>query len=152
MFNITQFFSSLNHQLIPFILNKVGLNLKVLKFFFNYLIGRKTQYIWNNFSSLFFEVNISIEQGSALSSILLVLYLSPLFHIFEKCAKNLKIPVSPLSFVDNSLFVSQENLLLFYSYNIIFSLLDQFGLVIKYRKTKVFYFSRSHDCYGTLEY
>ena len=32
---------------------------------------------------------------------------------------------------------------LFCSYNVIFSFLTKFGLIIKYRKTKVFYFSRS---------
>ena len=60
------------------------------------------------FSSLFFEVNVGIGQGSALYPILSALYLSLLFHIFEKHAKNLKILVFLLSFVDNSLLVSQE--------------------------------------------
>ena len=48
-----------------------------------------------------------------LSPILSTLYLSPLFHIFEKRTKNLKIPISfPfLLFVDNGLFISQKNLL-----------------------------------------
>jgi len=101
--DIAQFFPSLNHQLIPLILNKAKSNPKVSKFFSDYLIGRKTQYIWNNFSSLFFEVNIGIEQSFALSSTLLALYFLPLLHIFQKCAKNLKIPVSFLSFIDNGL-------------------------------------------------
>jgi len=54
-----------------------------------------------------------------------------------------------LSFVDNGLFISQEksyeksNANLFYSYNIIFLLFNQFSLVIKYNKSEVFYFSRS---------
>ena len=43
--------------------------------------------MWNNFFSSFFEVNIGVEQGSALSPILSALYLSPLLYIFEKCAK-----------------------------------------------------------------
>ena len=98
--------------------------------------------------SPFFNIDVGIRQGSALSLILLALYLFLLFHIFEKWAKNLKNPVSFLSFVDNSLFVSQEksfgktNLVLFCSYNIVSSLFDQFGLVIEYRKTEVFHFSR----------
>ena len=60
------------------------------------------------FFSPFFNVDIDIGQGSALLSVLLVLYLSPIFHIFEKRLKNLKIPVSIILFVDNSLFLSQE--------------------------------------------
>jgi len=83
-FDITQFFSSLNHYLIPLILDKTKFNLKISKFFSDYLIGKKTQYLWNNFSSPLFEVNVGIGQNSTLSSILLTLYLSSLFYIFEK--------------------------------------------------------------------
>jgi len=43
-----------------------------------------------------------------LSPILFTLYLSPIFHIFEKKTKNLKITVSFLSFIDDGLFISQE--------------------------------------------
>ena len=149
-FDIAQLFLSLNHLLLSLTLNKVGFNPKVSKFFSNYLIGRKIQYIWNNLFSPFYEVNIGVRQGLALSSILLALYLSSLFYIFEKCVKNLKIPVILLSFIDDGLLISQEksfektNLFLFCSYNIVSSLLDQFGLAIEHKKTKVFYFSRSH--------
>ena len=53
-----------------------------------------------------FNVNIGVGQGSALSSILSALYLLPFIYILEKCLKNLKIPISVISFVDNSLFIS----------------------------------------------
>jgi len=87
--------------------------------------------------------------------ILLAFYFSSLFYIFEKYAKNLKIPVFFLSFIDNSLLIYQEksfektNLFLFCSYNIISSLFDQFGLVIEYRKTEVFHFSRIHGFFNS---
>jgi len=79
------------------------------------------------------------------------LYFSPLFHTFEKHAKNLKIPVSLLSFVNDGFFISQEKSLekndsfLFCSYNIFSSLLNQFGLVIKHGKTEIFHFSDHMD-------
>jgi len=60
------------------------------------------------FSLSIFDANIGVERGSALSSVLSALYLSLLFHIFEKCVKNLKIPVLFLSFVNDGLLVSQE--------------------------------------------
>jgi len=44
-FNIAQFFPSLNHQLLPLILDKVGLDQRVFIFFKNYLVGRKTKYM-----------------------------------------------------------------------------------------------------------
>ena len=85
VFNITQFFLSLNHQLLLLILKKAGCYTKVVYFFSNYLVGRKTQYSWNNFSSQFFNIDISMGQGSALSPILSVLYILSVFHILEKC-------------------------------------------------------------------
>ena len=60
------------------------------------------QYFWNNISSQFFNVDVGVGQDLALSPILSALYV---FHILENHLKNLKIPVSVLSFVDDSLFV-----------------------------------------------
>ena len=88
--------------------------------------------------------------------ILSALYLSPIFHIFEKRVKNLKITVLFLSFVNDELFIFQDKYLekmnsyLFYSYNIICSLLKQFGLIIEHGKSEVFYFSRLHRLFNLL--
>ena len=81
-----------------------------------------------------------------LSLILFALYLSLIFYIFEKRSKNLNIPISFLSFIDNRLLISQEksfekfNTFLFYNYNIILSLLEYFGLALEHRKSEVFSF------------
>ena len=98
--------------------------------------------------SSFFRANVGIGQRSALSSILSAFYIATIFHIFEKRAKNFSIPIPVLflSFVDDSLFVSQKksyeksNTNLFCSYNIISSLFNQFSLVIKHDKSEVFLF------------
>jgi len=58
------------HQLLLMIFNKVGFNLRIYLFFSNYLIDRKTQYIWNNFVSPSFKADIEIGQGSAFYPIL----------------------------------------------------------------------------------
>jgi len=60
------------------------------------------------FFLFFFNIYIGIGQGSALSSILSVLYIPPVIHILEKCLKNLKIPVSILSFINDGLFIAQS--------------------------------------------
>jgi len=59
-FNISQFFPSLNHHSLTLILGKVGFDSRVVKFFSNYLIGRKTQYFWNSFSSPFLNVDVGV--------------------------------------------------------------------------------------------
>jgi len=87
-------------------MKKAGFNNCIISFFANYLIDRKTIYFWNNFISPIFNINIGVGQGSALSSILSALYLSPFIYILENWLKNLKIPISIISFVDDSLFIS----------------------------------------------
>jgi len=154
-FDIVQFFPFLNHCLLSHILGNTGFNPKVECFFLNYLVGKKTQYYWNKFSSPFFNVNVGVGQGSALSPISSALYLASVLHILENCLKILKIPISILSFVDNSLFIAQSksfsisNSFLFCSYNITSNLLKSFGLIIEHSKTEVIYFSRLHECFDS---
>jgi len=107
-FNIAQFFPLLNHRLLALILGKAGFDSYVGIFFSHYLINRKTQYFWNNFSSPFVDVNVGVGQGLALSPILSALYLVPFFHILENHLKNLDLKFSILSFVDDSLLVAQS--------------------------------------------
>jgi len=77
-------------------------------FFSNYLINRKTQYYWNNFSFNFFDINIGVGQCLALSPILSALYLMLLLYIFEKHLKNLNLQISILSFIDDGLLITQN--------------------------------------------
>ena len=89
-----------------------------------------------------------------LSSILSALYLSPFIYILENQLKNLKIPTSFISFVNDSLFISQRNSIdisnsrLYCSYNVLTNLLEKFGLVVKHSKTEVFHFNRSHGVFN----
>ena len=82
------------------------------------------------------------------------LYLSPFLYILEKHLKNLNIPVSIISFVDDGLIISQNksidisNSQLYCSCNILSKLLDKFGLIIKHSKTEVFHFNRSHGFFN----
>jgi len=153
-FDISQFFLLLNHRLLVLILEKASLNPKVTAFFANYLVQKRTNYLWNNLSSPMFDVNVGVGQGSALSPILSTLYLSPLLYILENWLKNFKIPISILSFVDDGLFIAQNksfdtsNSHLFCSYNVLSKLLNNFGLIIKHSKTEIFHFNRSQDVFN----
>jgi len=123
-FDIAQFFPSLNHRLLTLFLKKVGFDPRVISFFADFLIQRKTKYRWNEFSSLLYEVNVRVGQGSALSPILSALYLSPLLYILEKHLNslNVKIVNGGLDFLF-SLYFTLFLLLLF-----IFLFLEQLGL------------------------
>jgi len=154
VFDIVQFFLLLNHYLLILIMKKVGSNNCIISFFPNYLVDRKTNYFWNNFTSPIYNANVGVSQGSALSSILSALYLSPFIYILENCLKNLKIPISIISFIDDGLFISQNksinisNSHLFCSYNVLTKLLEKFGLIVKHSKTEIFHFNRSQEVFN----
>jgi len=86
-FDIAQFFPLPNYHLLPLILDKAGFNSKIFFFFFNYLIDRQIQYVWNSFISPFFRADIDVDQGLALSPILSALYITLIFYIFKKRTK-----------------------------------------------------------------
>ena len=86
-FDITQFFPSLNHQLLSLIIKKADFDDRVVSFFANYLVNKKMNYFWNNSMSPVFNVNVGVGQGSVLSPILSALYLSPFIYILEKHLK-----------------------------------------------------------------
>ena len=135
-------------------MKKAGFDHHIVSFFANYLVDRRANYFWNNFSSPTFCINVGVSQSSALSPILSALYLLSFIYILENCLKNLKIPTSFILFVDDSLFISQSNSIdisnscLYCSYNILTNLLKKFGLVVKYSKTEIFHFNRSHGVFN----
>jgi len=153
-FDIVQFFPTLNYCLLTLILKKAGLDPKVTSFFVDYLVRRKTNYVWNKISSPTYEVNVGVGQGSTLSPILLALYLSLFLYILENCLKNLNIPISLIYFMNDGLIISQNKLInilnsqLFCSYNILTRLLNKFRLTIEHMKTETFHFNRLHRTFN----
>jgi len=92
-----------------------------------------------------------VRQGSALSPILSALYIAPILHLFEQQAQALNLGSSILSFVDDSLLVSQRKMYnktlpeLTSSYRVVTDLLVSFGLVMEHDKSEIFHFSRAHN-------
>jgi len=150
-FDIAQFFLSLNHQFLSLCLKKASLNTNIVQFFNSYHSNRSTSYSWNSFTSPPFNINVSVGQGSTLSSILSALYLAPIIKTFKKRIKNLNKEISTdiFSFVDDGLLISQEqsyflsNSFLLCSYNIISKILIDAGLVMEHNKTEIFHFMRA---------
>ena len=121
-------------------------------FFDSHHTDHSTSYSWNQFSSLYFNVNIGVGQGSVLLPILSAIYLAPIIKTFKKRIKNLKesIPTDILSFVDDGLLISQKksyvlsSFFLLCSYNIMSKILLDSGLIIEHSKTELFHFTRAH--------
>ena len=80
-------------------------------------------------------------QDSTLSPILSILYILSVFHILENHLKNLKNPVSILSFIDDGLFIAQNKFLtvsnfnLFCSYNIVSSILVSYLNMVRQKSS-----------------
>ena len=152
VFDIAQFFPSLNHQFLSLCLKKAGLNTNIVWFFNSYHSNHFTSYSWNSFTFSPFNINVGVGQGSALSPILSALYLAPIIKTFKKRIENLnkEIPIDILSFVNDGLLISQKksyflsNSFLLCSYNIISKILIDAGLVMEHSKTKLFHFTRAH--------
>ncbi len=75
----------------------------------------------------------------SLSNPFIIIPYSVFIHL-RKTFKNLKIPISILSFMDGGLIITQNKSFdssiaqLFCSYNVLSKLLDSFGLVIEHSK------------------
>ena len=129
-------------------LKKAGLNSNVIGFFNSYHSNWSITYTWNGFSSLLFNTNVGVGQGSALSPIISTIYLAPIIKTFKKRIKE-KILIDILFFVNDGLLISQKksyNLFssfLLYNYNIMSKILLDTGLVIEHNKSKVFHFTKS---------
>ena len=127
----------------------------IVNFFSDYLVDRSIQHFQNFFLSDIYNIDISMGQDSVLYPILLVLYIVFLICIFEIRAQTLSLNTFILLFVNNSFLIYQRK-----SYNITLSELDNsykvvtnlivlFGLVIKYNKLEIFYFSKVHNDFNS---
>jgi len=93
------------------ILTKAGFGFKVSNFFSDYLINRQTQYIWDLFTFPFLEQLLVLGKGQPFHLFFQPFILHLSFIFWKKRSKNLSIPISILSFVDDGLLISQEKLL-----------------------------------------
>jgi hypothetical protein len=75
-FDIAQFFPSLNHQVLLQIIDLLGFPAVVGNFFRSYLVGRRTTYRWDSFTSGSYTADVGVGQGSALSPVVSALYLA----------------------------------------------------------------------------
>ncbi|PPQ94129.1 hypothetical protein CVT25_007914 [Psilocybe cyanescens] len=148
-FDVTQFYPSLNHEVLMAILRKLGFSDNVVKFFSHYLVGHSTQYAWGDFISDLRQADVGVGQGSALSPVLSAFYLTLIMRLFE--LDPLTRGCFLLSYVDNGTLVVQLKSLLDncealkQAYSVIFDLFKKFGLTLEHDKSEVFHFDQSHS-------
>ena len=106
---------------------------------------------WDSFIFSTCDADIGIEQNSILFSIISAFYIILFICIFKLRTQALNLNTSILLFVDNGLLISQEKiyniilLKLYSSYRVVTNLMMLFGLIIKYDKLEIFYFSQVHN-------
>ena len=64
------------------ILHKQGFSSFVGRFFALYLVDRFTSYLWGSFRSGPRQADVGVGQGSALSPVLLALYIAPVMKLY----------------------------------------------------------------------
>jgi ribonuclease HI len=147
-FDVSQFFPSVNHDMMLRILEKQGFHPKIVNFFKCYLVGRTTHFKWGEAVSPLQEVNVGVGQGSALSPVLTNLYIAP---ILFKCdpidgSAPLADKSSLFFYVDDGLLVATspsctENVpILREKYQVICRELERIGLRLEHDKTELMHF------------
>jgi hypothetical protein len=137
--DIAQFFPSINHNVICFLLTKLGFRSKLTRLLVSFLKERMTTYTWDSISTdTHFQCSDGVPQGDLLSPVLLALYL--LLIIRYLLPWNYQKWVNSLFFVDDgtlvcSSFSLDKNvacLLIFYTHFL--HLLANIGLTVKQSK------------------
>jgi hypothetical protein len=151
-FDITQFFPSLNHNVLLDIISRLGFPIEMGPFFRSYLVGRHTTYHWDAFMSDPFVADVGVGQGSALSPILSMLYLTLITRLFH--ASNIGQRVGLMSYVNNGTIITQsarveDNLTpLKEAYGWLFRAFTALGLVLEHDKSEAFHFFHTRSFEG----
>jgi hypothetical protein len=137
-FDLTQFFPSINHNVLLSILDKQGFMTEVVAFFRSYLVNQFTHYTWDNDLSPEFPSSVGVGQGSALSPIFLALCFAPLLKKIEH-----RVHVAVLiSYIKDSTIIVQSDMWdknlakLKSAYKIVSELTLFMGLVLKHNKSE----------------
>jgi hypothetical protein len=134
------------------VFSRMGFPAVLGPFLRSYLVGRRTTYKWDSFTSEPFAADVGVGQGSAMSPVLSALYLTLIMRRFR--ASDIGKKVDLMSYVDDGSIVAQsrdvrDNLpLLKEAYGWLFRAFESLGLVLEHDKSEVFHFSRARSFHG----
>ena len=138
----------MNYSIFTSILKHFSFRDCIVDLFSDYLVSKSIQYSWNSFLSEACNADVGMEQDSALSPILSILYIAFLIHIFENRVQALYLNTLIFLFVDDGLLISQGKIYnitlpkLYSSYRVVIGLIVMFGLIMEHNKLEIFHFSR----------
>lgn len=93
LFDISQFFPSINHVLLTDILRRQGFCSSLCSYFSDYLVDRQTQFLFNGALLDPMDFSTGVGQGSSLSPILTALYLAPVLHKITPPSRTLRVHI-----------------------------------------------------------
>jgi hypothetical protein len=134
------------------VFSRMGFPAVLGPFLHSYLVGQRTMYKWDSFTSDPFAADVGVGQGSAMSPMLLALYLMLIMRRFR--ASDISHRVNLMSYVDDGTIIAQsrrveDNLpLLKEAYGWLFRAFESLGLVLEHDKSEVFHFSRARSFVG----
>ena len=143
--NITQFFPSMDHEVIVYLLGKLGFHRKICSVVANFLRDCQTLYMWDGISSeAHFDCSNGVPQGDPLSPVLLVLYLSLIIkHVLPWDKDN---HTNALFFIDDGMLICSsaslnDNVaLLALLYTKLLHFLESAGLTVEHTKSELKHF------------
>jgi hypothetical protein len=146
VFNIVQFFPSINHEFLLAVLCKLGFHPQVVSFLESYLVQRHTSYMWN-YTSEPLQTNVDVGQGSALSPVLSTLVIAPIMMLYRLREQGLDTTL--ITYVDDGLFTAQSPdipqncVMLRHAYMSMHEIFTAAGLVMEHDNNKLFHFTRA---------
>ena len=143
--DIAQFFPSMDHEVIVYLLGKLGFNCKLCNIVANFLHNRQTLYTWDGISSeARFDCSNGVPQGGPLSPVLLALYLSLIIKHVLPWGKDNR--ANALFFVDDGTLICssaslEDNVaLLALLYSKLLRFLEAAGLTVEHTKSELKHF------------
>ena len=108
LLDVSQFYPSINQDILARILKKQGFHKSLCDFMTDYLSNRKTQFLFNNKLTPTFDFSTGVGQGSSLSPILSGLYIAPAIHKIAPVNNTINLAVNGNNTIMHTLWTKEQ--------------------------------------------